>query len=56
MRNTIIDENNFVSEIKTSSEDVMVQPEDTCFDDNWQIEIDFDIQNVDNENDEEIPF
>lgn len=36
--------------------DVLVQAKDICFDDNWFSEIDFEKQNIRDENDEESPF
>ncbi len=44
------------TENMVSSNDVLIQSEDICFDDNWFSEIDFEKQNISDENDEELPF
>ena len=49
-------ENTFAPESMVSSNDVPIQSEAMCFDDNWFFEIDFEKQYIDDENGEELPF
>jgi len=48
-----LNENAFASETMVPSNDVLIQSGNMYFDDNWISEIDFEKQNVD---DEELPF
>lgn len=51
-----IDKNAFVSETAVLLNDMPLQQENIYFDDNWFSEIDLEKQNIDDENDEELPF
>jgi ribosome-binding protein aMBF1 (putative translation factor) len=51
-----IGENAFASETVVLSNDMPIQPESMYFEDNWFSEIDFEKQNIDDENGEEPPF
>lgn len=51
-----IDENAFAFETMVLLNDMPIQPESMFFDDNWFSEIDFEKQNIDDENGEELPF
>ena len=51
-----LDENVFATQNTVASNNVSIQSEDMYFNYNWLLEIDFAKQNVDDENDEELPF
>lgn len=50
-----IDENIFTSETTVPLNDILIRRGSTYLDDNWFSEIDFE-RNVDDENDEDLPF
>lgn len=51
-----LNKNAFASETIVPSNAVPIQSESKYYDDNWFSEIDFEKQNIDDENGEELPF